>query len=174
MISLINVRSDNIAHYLKDIVEIENNSFISPWNPNAFLEEVHNPVSQLWLVEEDRMVAGYVCFWVFCQEIQLLDIAVHPLKRHTGLGRLLMRKIFELGAAAKVKAVWLEVRPSNEMAGRLYESLGFKEVGRRPGYYRDTNEEAIVMRLNLTEEEKQRAESNEQQSADTGWFRQSK
>jgi ribosomal-protein-alanine N-acetyltransferase len=103
-----------------------------------------------------------------------LDIAVHPLKRHTGLGRLLMRKIFELGAAAKVKAVWLEVRPSNEMAGRLYESLGFKEVGRRPGYYRDTNEEAIVMRLNLTEEEKQRAESNEQQSADTGWFRQSK
>jgi ribosomal-protein-alanine N-acetyltransferase len=150
---LVQVTSDNIAHYLEEIVAIEIQSFISPWSPNAFLEEVHNPVSQFWLVETDRIVAGYVCFWIFCQEIQLLNLAVHPLKRHAGLGRLLMRQMFELGAAEQTKAIWLEVRPSNESARRLYENLGFKEVGRRPGYYRDTYEEAIVMRLLPAEED---------------------
>lgn len=146
---LVQVTSDNIAYYLEEIVAIENQSFISPWSPSAFLEEVHNPVSQLWLVEADRMVAGYVCFWIFAREIQLLDIAVHPLKRQAGLGGLLMRQMFKLGAAEQIKDVWLEVRPSNESARRLYEKMGFQEAGRRPGYYRDTHEEAIVMRLSL-------------------------
>jgi ribosomal-protein-alanine N-acetyltransferase len=153
MIAWVQATSDNIARYLEEIVAIENQSFISPWSANAFLEEVQNPVSQLWLLETDRMTAGYVCFWSFCQEIQLLDIAVHPVKRRTGLGRLLMNKMYDCGAAAKTCSIWLEVRPSNEIARRLYDKLGFREVGRRPGYYRDTHEEAIVMRLLLEQEE---------------------
>ena len=47
---------------------------------------------------------------------------------------------------------WLEVRPSNASARALYKSFGFKEVGRRPRYYEDTNEDAILLALYWEEE----------------------
>ena len=68
-------------------------------------------------------------------EAQLLNVCIVPRARRQGLGRILARHLLARAAAGGAEAVFLEVRPSNEPARALYASLGFRQVGRRPGYY---------------------------------------
>ena len=90
-------------------------------------------------------VWGYLIYWVVADEMHILNLAVHPQQRRRSLARLLlttsMTQARELGA----QVAWLEVRPSNHPALHLYQSLGFKKVGRRPRYYDDTQEDALLL-----------------------------
>lgn len=150
MTSFLAITKENIHSYLDSILEIEKASFISPWSANAFVQEVRNSVSNFWAaVGEGGELEGYICFWLFDREIQLINIAVHSEKRKKGIGENLLREMIRVGRLKGMEQVWLEVRPSNLVARRLYEKLGFTAVGRRPLYYRDTDEDAIVMSLNL-------------------------
>lgn len=153
MTSVLVIRQENIHSYLNSILEIEEASFISPWSATGFVQEVRNPVSHLWAaLSDDGEPEGYICFWLFDREIQLINIAVRPEKRKKGIGGHLLREMIRIGTSKGMEKVWLEVRPSNMSARRLYEKLGFTVVGRRPRYYRDTDEDAIVMSLNLLDE----------------------
>ena len=134
-------------------MEIENLSFISPWSINAFKTEVANPISHLWALTADKNLLGYICFWMFDSEIQVINLAIHPQKRGHRFGYLLLAKMIVTGISKGMQNVWLEVRPSNLAAKSLYEKLGFEEVNRRRQYYTDTNEDAIVMALGLTQKE---------------------
>ncbi|MBN2124110.1 MAG: ribosomal protein S18-alanine N-acetyltransferase [Deltaproteobacteria bacterium] len=157
---IVGVSRGNYEKYLEGIMDIENISFPSPWSRNAFIQELTNPVSHLWVVPIDQSVAGYICFWMFDSEIQLIDIAVHPEKRGQGFGYFLLSNMIETGVAKGIRSVWLEVRESNQPAKRLYQRFHFEDVGRRPRYYRDTNEDAIVMALRLSERDRYRKVSN--------------
>jgi ribosomal-protein-alanine N-acetyltransferase len=147
MTSLVNITLENSQFFLQSILEIENLSFPTPWSLRAFNAEIKNSVSHLWALTVDEVLSGYVCFWMFDTEIQLLNLAVNPHRRGKGLGHYLLRKMIETGISNGIRYVWLEVRPSNLAAKRLYQRLGFKEVFRRPRYYPDTHEDAIVMSL---------------------------
>jgi ribosomal-protein-alanine N-acetyltransferase len=160
MTAVVRVTKANIESCLDLIMEIENVSFLSPWSRNAFMQEAKNPISHLWVAMEDGALSGYLCFWMFDSEIQLINIAVHPEKRGRGLGQYLLKGMIETGVAHGMHQVWLEVRTSNVSARRLYEKLGFTVVGRRPRYYRDTNEDAVVMSLSLSEKQAYRKVSN--------------
>lgn len=160
MTSLVSLTAQNMGVYLEGILEIEDLSFPSPWSRNAFIQEIKNPVSHLWVLHEDDSVSGYMVFWMFDSEIQVVDIAVHPGKRGRGFGHLLLRRMIDLGVSKGIRYAWLEVRTSNLAARNLYEKLGFEKVGSRPRYYRDTNEDAIVMGLVLSEREGLRRASN--------------
>lgn len=139
-----------LSHYLAQIMEIEKSSFPSPWSPGAFEGEKENSVSNLWAVMAEQMLAGYTCFWMFDTEIHVINFAIHSEKRAQGLGKMLLESVIKKGLDAKVDSVWLEVRPSNAAAIFLYAKAGFKEAGRRVNYYSETNEDAIVMSLDLT------------------------
>jgi ribosomal-protein-alanine N-acetyltransferase len=76
-------------------------------------------------------------------ESELLNLAVDPAFRRCGIGRRLLAAI----NASHTGGLWLEVRESNAVARNFYKSLGFCETGRRPGYYPDCNEGAIVMNV---------------------------
>ena len=152
MISIVDIDSENIYRFQRDILEIEKSSFSSPWSANAFGEEISRPVSRLWAVMTDGSFSGYICFWILAGEIHLMNIAIHPDKRGKGLGRYLLAKMIETGESQGIETAWLEVRPSNPIAKILYEKVGFKETGRRPRYYPDTGEDAIVMTLSLVQE----------------------
>ncbi len=78
-------------------------------------------------------------------EIQMLNLAVHPDYRRQGLGRQLMTFLLAQAEEKRVSKVLLEVRPSNQIAIALYHSLGFKILYRRPGYYEPEGEDALVM-----------------------------
>jgi ribosomal-protein-alanine N-acetyltransferase len=160
MISLIKIDKDNFQHFKDDILEIEKASFPSPWSVHAFREEIERPVSSLWGLVTDNKLVGYICFWEFAGEIHLMNIAVHPDRRRSGLGQHMLNRMIEAGISKGFQTAWLEVRPSNLKARRLYKKTCFRETGRRPQYYKDTHEDAIVMSLqNLSDLSGRQAET---------------
>jgi len=89
-------------------------------------------------------VAGFVVTRrVAGEQAEILNLAVDPAERRRGVGTWLLGE-----ALASSAGPWfLEVRASHEAARELYEKFGFREVARRPGYYQDSGEVAVVMRL---------------------------
>jgi ribosomal-protein-alanine N-acetyltransferase len=151
MTSLVTVTTENDRLYLPQIHEIEKLSFPSPWSLNALKSEIKNPVSHLWALKREDALSGYICFWMLDKEAQLLSLAVHPYERRKGFGHTLLKKMIETTISEGIQVVWLEVRPSNLAGIGLYRKMGFKEVCRRPQYYSDTREDAIVMVLGPAE-----------------------
>jgi len=149
MPSLIEITASDFSLYQKDILYIERVSFSDPWTCQQFKGEIHNPFSHLLVLSEDKRVVAYICFWLITDELHLMNIAVHPDKRNMGLGTYLLHAMLDRGAKHNAKTVWLEVRPSNCQAIKMYKKAGFVEVGRRPNYYSDTKEDAIIMALLL-------------------------
>lgn len=153
MTSLVAVTRENDRLYLPQIHEIEMLSFPSPWSLNAFISEIENPISYLWALEGEGALSGYICFWMFDKEVQLLSLAIHPYFRGKGLGYTLLERMIKTAVSKGIQHIWLEVRPSNLVGKRLYHKFGFEEVYRRPRYYPDTHEDAIVMVLTPLENE---------------------
>jgi ribosomal-protein-alanine N-acetyltransferase len=160
MLSLVEITTETYEPYLEQILEIENVSFPSPWSMKAFKAEIQNPSACLWALIEDEVLSGYICFWKFDSESQLINIAIHPERRQQGLGEYLLTTMIEDCISKAEHYIWLEVRPSNAAARRLYQKMGFEGVGQRKGYYMDTNEDAIVMSLPLSQRGSLRSVSN--------------
>jgi ribosomal-protein-alanine N-acetyltransferase len=82
-------------------------------------------------------------------EAEVRNVAVHPASRRLGLARLLIETAVGLTGAAGARSAFLEVREGNAAARALYSRLGFVETGRRPGYYAEPREDAVLMALTL-------------------------
>jgi ribosomal-protein-alanine acetyltransferase len=80
-------------------------------------------------------LCGYLCLWEIGHEIHITNLAVHPEWRRRGIARALLESILTEGRARGVLLAFLEVRPTNIEALGLYESLGFRVIGQRKGYY---------------------------------------
>ncbi|MDR1397123.1 MAG: ribosomal protein S18-alanine N-acetyltransferase [Desulfarculales bacterium] len=133
---------------IEDILAIERVSFSSPWPREIFAAELgHSHSLALGADWEGRggCLAAYIFLWLIADEAQIHTVAVHPALRGKGVASYLLK--FSLRCARFRGARWasLEVRGSNSAARRLYEKLGFKLVGRRPAYYRDPSEDALLM-----------------------------
>ena len=137
---------------LEEVLAIERVSFTMPWSRGAFLYEIQqNRVARCWVARlDDGQVVGYLCLWEVADEVHITNVAVHPDSRRKGVARSLLSSVLEDGRGRGFKVVVLEVRPSNRHALRLYESFGFRVVGRRHGYYYDTGEDALVMEIALS------------------------
>ena len=128
------------------VAEIEKLCFSDPWSENSVRYELTNPLSY-WLVamEGDR-VAGYVGSQTVLDEADMMNIAVHPDFRRLGIAQCLVETLVTALKEKKVCALTLEVRVSNDPAISLYHKLGFVQVGRRPNYYRNPREDALILR----------------------------
>ena len=137
---------------LDEVLAIERASFTMPWSRGAFLYEMQqNRVARCWIGRlDDGPVAGYLCLWEVVDELHITNVAVRPSVRRQGVARALLRSVLDDGRGRRFKVVVLEVRPSNHHAFTLYESFGFRVVGRRHGYYYDTGEDALVMEIALS------------------------
>jgi ribosomal-protein-alanine N-acetyltransferase len=137
------------------VVAIEKHSNLEPWTEESFLEELLKSHSSLFVgrlsVGAGEFVAGFICFWLVADEVQLLNIAVHQSYRQLGIGRCLLVHCLNCGAERRSRVATLEVRSSNLAAQRLYTSLGFQAVGQRPNYYGRLPEPAILMELVIAE-----------------------
>lgn len=116
------------------------------WSENSIATELENPLA-LWIVaDDDGKVLGYVGSQTVMDETDMMNIAVHPDFRHQGIATGL---VVDLISALKLRGshcLTLEVRASNEPAKALYEKMGFRMVGRRPGYYQNPREDALILR----------------------------
>ncbi len=149
MISLELLTAETFPGVEGQILRIERESFPSPWDSRSFASEMDRDISQFWVAVADGLLIGYICFWIAAREVHLLNIAVRKDWRRRGLGRRLLLKMLEIGTDSDAEAAWLEVRPSNLAARALYRKMGFREVGRRPGYYSESHEDAILMTVDL-------------------------
>jgi [ribosomal protein S18]-alanine N-acetyltransferase len=135
------------AKDLPSAMEIDALSLPRPWSAAIWRGELSSPYG-LYLVIEDRgEVFGQIGVRHVLGELHITTIVVRPEYRRRGHARALIGAA--LGAFPDASHVHLEVRPTNVEAIALYESLGFRETGRRPRYYGD--EDAVLMTLNLVE-----------------------
>lgn len=135
---------------LERVVEIERTSFSMPWSRGAFLYELEqNRAARCWVCRADGVLVGYLCLWEIGDEIHITNIAVDRRHRRRGIARHVLTEVLEGARGRGTRAVFLEVRPTNVEARGLYESLGFRVIGRRQGYYYDTGEDALVMEADL-------------------------
>ena len=131
---------------MSQVAELEKLCFNDPWSVNSIVYELTNPLS-LWLVaEEAGIVVGYVGSQSVMDEADMMNIAVHPEYRRRGIAQELVHRLVTALRQKEVRRLTLEVRASNEPAKALYSGLGFEQVGRRPNYYRNPREDALILR----------------------------
>jgi ribosomal-protein-alanine N-acetyltransferase len=132
------------------VAAIDRLSFPLPWSENSFRSDLTgNPAAHLLVAEQtvngDRRIAGDVGYWLVIDEAHVSTLAVAPEMRQRGIGEKILRQAMQHAARLGAVMMTLEVRVSNTAARRLYEKLGFRVVGRRPHYYKDNLEDAILM-----------------------------
>jgi ribosomal-protein-alanine N-acetyltransferase len=143
---------------LEAVLAIDRQSFSLPWPESAYRYELLQNSASLCLVAETegmggmRQVVGMVVVWIIMDEAHIATLAVHPSYRRSGIGSRLLTEALERSVGRGARRAMLEVRASNVIAQTMYEHFGFKVVYRRPKYYRDNNEDALLMDLENLEE----------------------
>ncbi len=139
---MIQIREMTESH-VTQVAEMEKLIFSDAWSENSVRSELTNELS-LWLVALDgETVAGYIGSQTVMQEADMLNLAVRAEYRRYGIGRKLVQ---ELISRLDAHCLSLEVRVSNEPAKKLYESMGFVQVGLRRNYYQKPKEDALILR----------------------------
>lgn len=132
--------------HVSQVAALEKLCFSDPWSEKSVASELNNPLS-LWLVAlEGNTVAGYVGSQSVMGESDMMNVAVHPDYRRRGIARALICALIDGLREEGNRCLTLEVRASNASAIALYEKLGFAQVGRRPNYYRNPKEDALILR----------------------------
>lgn len=135
--------------HVSAVAELEKLCFSAPWSERSIASELTNEYS-LWLVEErDGVAVAYVGSQSCPPEADVMNVAVAPAFRRQGIGEGLMVALMDTLRDKGMESLTLEVRASNSSAIALYNRLGFTEVGRRPNYYTDPGEDALIMRKEL-------------------------
>ena len=136
---------------LPEVAAIEQQSYAFPWSENIFRDclRVGYTCRALDLAGQ---IIGYGVMSLGAGEAHILNVCVREQFRSVGFGRRLLEHLLERAAAAGVAEAFLEVRPSNLSAIRLYQHLGFEQIGIRRGYYQapDGREDAIVLKRELS------------------------
>ena len=130
---------------LPPVLELEKVCFSLPWSREAFLPELTDPDCCWFAAMEGGTLAGYAGFRSVLDEGYISNVAVSPALRRQGVATALIRAMLEEGTRRRLRFLTLEVRVGNAPARRLYERLGFREAGLRPGYYEKPREDALLM-----------------------------
>ena len=133
----------------KDIDEvsaIESVSIIPPWSGKSFEEAIEKEETYYVVCEAGGKIKGYAGMWMAADEAEITGVAVEPDSRNTGLGTDMVKYLLEKGKGLGIKKFFLEVRKSNDAAIAVYRKCGFERVGERKDFYRNPDEDAIVMR----------------------------
>ena len=132
--------------HVAQVAELEKLCFADPWSEKSIASELGN-IWSYWVVALDgERVVGYIGSQSSADETDVMNVAVHPDYRRRGIAESLIECLIRELKNRGSHALMLEVRDSNEPAIALYEKLGFTQVGRRPGYYRNPKEDALILR----------------------------
>lgn len=135
-----------------EVYALECSVFPHPWSRANFTESLASGYDAWTVRDAQGALAGYYLLMYAVDEAHLLDVAVAAGRQRQGLGRHLLDRIGERAREQGMGSVLLEVRPSNLRALDVYRRYGYREIGRRKGYYPahgGQREDAIVMRIDL-------------------------
>ncbi len=151
MIEIVDTRLEHID----DIAELEKQCFSIPWTSEQLASQLtDNMHICLAAVDGEGRTVGYVGLMYVIDEGYISNVAVAPAHRREGIGGMLLDTLRERAEEKGLAFLTLEVRQTNEPAKSLYKKHGYVEVGLRKGYYAKPTEDAILMTLFLSEEEK--------------------
>ena len=127
------------------VAVIENEVFSDPWPESFFLGELSHPGVYAMIAERGGRLAGYILAWLAAGTGHIGNLAVAAGERRRGVAGRLLTDLLERSATLGIRSLQLEVRVSNFAAQALYRAYGFRLVGLRRAYYRDTGEDALIM-----------------------------
>lgn len=135
---------------LETIMQIEINAYTHPWTEHIFHDCLRVGYC-CWVMMRTKTIIGYGVMSVAAGECHLLNLCIHPDEQNQGLGSIMLEKLLAIARKHKADTAFLEVRPSNEYAIRLYRRAGFDEVGMRRNYYpaQFGREDAIIFARTL-------------------------
>lgn len=133
---------------IPEVVEIDRSSFTLPWTERSYKYEVQeNSAARCWVTIVDERVASMLVLWLIVDEAHIATIATHPQFRRRGFAKqILIKSLVSARGEGALKSL-LEVRARHVIAQKIYCDIGFVEVGRRPMYYRDNGEDAVLMTM---------------------------
>ncbi len=136
------------------VVEIDRMSFSLPWPEQTYRYEVSGNAVARCLVAEtaEGQIAAMVVSWLVVDELHIATFATHRDFRRQGIGSELLAAALQDGRLLGMQRAFLEVRASNEAAQALYRRFGFEATGIRSKYYRDNDEDAVLMTLEPLEQ----------------------
>ena len=141
---------------LDKILTIDHSAFKRPWHRKLFLDELacdnaYSYAVRTQVVDQGMKIIAFVFLRILLTEMHILRIAVAKEFQDRGVATWLLQQCFRLAKQKKVYSVYIEVRPTNKAAIALYRKSGFHLLGRRPRYYPETGEDALVMVKHLKE-----------------------
>ena len=143
-------------HDLLEVVEIEEACGLSRWGWEAYHAELAQRERSVMLVARAengegnstrRRIKGFLAARLVGDELHINNVAVREEYRRQGIARKLLETVLEEAARMGARTAFLEVRAGNRAAQALYARCGFRIAGRRPGYYKQPAEDALVMCL---------------------------
>ena len=145
------------SSHIGDLIRIAEETNLSPWSAQSYLDEMKNPDAVLLRLESpDNRTVGFVVGRIILggliaaqTDAAIYNIAVIEPLQHRGLGQKLLGAFLDRCRSRSVVHVWLEVRESNAVAIRFYERTGFEIVQTRNNFYTDPSEHALLLRLVL-------------------------
>ena len=127
------------------VAALETLIFPDPWPRASFEEQLKDDSWGALVAELDGRIIGYACYLLVYNESHVTNIGVEPAWRRKSVARRLLKRILRIIAERGCDILLLEVRPSNVEARAFYVKHGFRELYRRPNYYRRPVEDALVM-----------------------------
>lgn len=134
---------------LSRVLQIENDSFPTPFSENLFRGELRFALAHPYVARAGGEVVGYVDYWIVGSEAHVITLAVKSSWRKHSVGRALVEWMMQDVRQRKVEMLSLDVRPSNTAALQLYKGFGFTQTGIRKKYYRDNDEDALILTKTL-------------------------
>jgi [ribosomal protein S18]-alanine N-acetyltransferase len=137
-----------------EVQDLEKLCFNHTWPEDSFKKELSNRNTACYLVaRNDRRLAGFIGSWLILDETHVTTIAVSPDFRGMRIGDLLVWGLFQKAIEKGCRWATLEVNEKNEAACKLYESFGFKPIGKRSSYYGPDENAVVMWRKGLLEEQ---------------------
>lgn len=136
--------------HLPALLELDEACFNGLWTISGYHRELASPNSHFFgLVSpySSSNLLGMGCFWSILEEAHITILAVHPQYHRRGLGQALLYSLLKRASEYGLERATLEVRASNQGAISLYQKFGFKSAGRRPNYYKENQEDALIFWL---------------------------
>ena len=138
------------ASDVDDLIELEKTCFAYHWKREQFLMGLERGIFKILGIRDGDRLAAYLAISLIEDEMEILNLAVHPDYRKQGMATSLLNRGFEVCRKKGIAKSFLDVKVSNSAAIELYKKFGYVQIGVRKKYYPDTKEDALLFRHDFT------------------------